>query len=154
MSLICRGVKVQIICEEESLPFYDVQDQSNKTTAYIASVAGQVFITITHLLRSTDLCAPSTQTFKFTHLSKTNASAMRHIDGRYMQHTLVYANTITPLEGPTMGNLQQRYRFSTLSTIGMCSVKHTFCFIHHLPLVQIQTLSTRILSLISKSWAR
>ena len=135
MSLDCRGVKVQMICEEESLPFYDVQEQSNKTTAYIASVAGQVLITIKHLLRFTDLCTPSTQTFKFTILSKMNASVICHIDGRRMQHHLVRANTITALKGPTMGDLLQRYRFSTLSTIGMCNVKRTSCSIHHLPLV-------------------
>ena len=47
MSLICRGLEVKIISEGECLPFYDVQDQFNKTTAYIASVAGQVFNTMT-----------------------------------------------------------------------------------------------------------
>lgn len=97
MSLICRGVEVKIISEGEGLPFYDVQDQFDKTTAYIASVAGQ--------------------TFKFNILSRTNASATCHIDGRCMQHTVVRANSITLLEGPAVGNLLQRYRFSTLSTI-------------------------------------
>ncbi|ETW80691.1 hypothetical protein HETIRDRAFT_427661 [Heterobasidion irregulare TC 32-1] len=110
MSLDCRGVKVQMICEEESLLFYDMQEQSNKTTAYIASIAGQ--------------------TFQFTILN-----------GRRMQHHLVRANTITALEGPTMGDLLQRYRFSTLSTIDSDSVDaNTQPDLHKLGTIELKIL--------------
>ena len=59
-----------------------------------------------------------------------------------MEHVLLRANTLTVLQGPTVANLLQRYRFSTLSTTGKCYIQHTSCFIHHFPGADSDSVNT------------